>query len=299
MIALVFGPSIVEGNLGTPDPETAGLFDPWEPVPGTELAPSVEALQINVADDRLVLRGEVAFDDAVDTVFAYVRVRARRFENPALDWTPVEGATVYVMDQDAPPPPEDDFTQPDFVPSEVLRDDTENYVIHRAWVPPARDEVVATLLSDDSGLARLQFPRATAGGTGGSLSDHDHPSPVASRIPSTCRRRRPTPNGCLISISSSLLRMAAASTRAAFLAWDCKPISLIGTSEQRTALSISCSEKVSSRQRHRPSGPSGEAGRGLGAAGTRSCVLSVLRRDICGADTSVEHDVRQAQANLW
>ena len=144
-----------------------GVFEPHTPVPGTELAPRAEVLQVGVTEDHLILRGALTLEPDSEHIFAYVRVR-QGLSNVIVGG-PVAGARVRVMDQDAPAPPGDDFTPPVLDTPVIMRGQTQTIRLDLSFEPPSGDEVIGAATTDRDGMARLVLKRATAGGKGGTL----------------------------------------------------------------------------------------------------------------------------------
>lgn len=129
------------------------VFDPTEPVPGTEVLPRVEAVQALVSEDRVESLGTLSLrPDDVNT-YVYVQFK-RRSAHIGEAPTPITGARVDILDQDQPIPPDDDASLPQTGTTSTIFGHTITDTTVR-FVAPDRDQVLASGTTDGHG--RVQF----------------------------------------------------------------------------------------------------------------------------------------------
>jgi hypothetical protein len=148
--AEIFLPEPDEGNF-------TGVFDPMENVPGTELLPRLEAVQVAVVEDSLQSFGLLTLrpDDLHTFIYLSLRRQLSFFSQPIAD------ALVSVVDQDAPQPPNDDAVFKDESTTTINGNVTARVIFKFR----ARNETLAEGVTDKDGVVRLVIDRRTTAGT--------------------------------------------------------------------------------------------------------------------------------------
>lgn len=154
------------GGQDNPFEVISAVYDPKEPVPGTEVLPRVEAVQVFLSNDEVESLGAISLrpDDVNTYIYAAFKRRSQSpIPRPA---TPIAGAQVEIIDQDSPIAPGDDATPP--APSVETKTagmfETTTTV---SVVPPQRNQLLASGTTNDQGQVKFVLTpsqlRTTAG----------------------------------------------------------------------------------------------------------------------------------------
>jgi hypothetical protein len=157
---------VVIGNVEAATLRERGVFTLGQPIPGTELAPSLEIVQLVVDDDMLHVLGNLTLTTDANHTFIYLRVRAAGI-TPFRLGPPIANAKVQVIDQDRPQRLGGELG----IPKEGTTTKTTGGQHHRfettttvELIFPTSNEELATGTTDDDGLARFVIDRRSVGG---------------------------------------------------------------------------------------------------------------------------------------
>jgi hypothetical protein len=150
--------------------KTVDGFLDGERLPGTEVSPHVDYLQVTTQDGRLLANGVFSLVPDVVSTFVYIRVVEQVGVGgpfggpPGLRVTrPVEDARVDLLELDDPAPAGDDV---DIPPTDFSQETFGKFIevtTTREYVP-RRDQVLGTATTDSTGLARFAVsPNRLAG----------------------------------------------------------------------------------------------------------------------------------------
>jgi hypothetical protein len=154
------------GAQDDPFQVVSAVFDPKEPVPGTEVLPRIEAVQALISNDKVESLGTASLrPDDVNT-YIYAAFKRRSQDPIPRPPTPIAGARVEVIDQDFPIPTGDDAKPP---PEQVETQTTGPFETTTivTVIPPRRNQVLARGTTDGQGRVTFVLTptqlRTTAG----------------------------------------------------------------------------------------------------------------------------------------
>jgi hypothetical protein len=148
-------------------PDTT-MIDLDRPVPGTELLPQIEGLDVEVDDVSLQTWNRITLVPDTINTYAYVALAERGLFLPRSVARPIPGVRIECMDQDVPAPPGDDARPPLDEPEQVVVSNRKRLVtVSTIYRPPTQDQRLASATTDMAGIARFVLRpsqlRTTAG----------------------------------------------------------------------------------------------------------------------------------------